>query len=44
MAYVMKEQQAEPLVVQQQAELLFVEQCWNMNHFFFNFILFLNFT
>ena len=34
MVYVIKEQQAEPLVVQQQAELLFVEQCWNMNHFF----------
>lgn len=33
MAYVMKEQQAEPLVVQQ-AELPFVEQCWSMNHFF----------
>ena len=37
MVYVIKEQQAEPLVVQQQAELLFVEQCWNMNHFFFKF-------
>lgn len=34
MAYVMKEQQAESLVFQQQAELPFVEQCWSMNHFF----------